>query len=80
MQGPGDQTLVFYQAGDSSVHELVGTGIPVGDLYTDRIAIRSSRVRKGSPLAVIDLSGELDLVSIEDSSLFVTSFLALTDV
>ncbi|MCJ1301958.1 hypothetical protein MMC08_004759 [Hypocenomyce scalaris] len=52
IQAPSGATMVYYQAADTSIHELSGTGSPVtGGQYTDSLILAAGQARNNTPLA-----------------------------
>ena len=45
-------TMVVYQAVDTSVHSLIGTGPPYPNHYTDAVALNAYVARNDTPLAL----------------------------
>lgn len=63
-------TRIYYQAPDTSIHELRGSGVPrPGVNYLDSFRIAANKVRTESPLAAVELSREAEDVRIESKSL-----------
>lgn len=68
------ETRVYYQSEDGAIHELSGFNSPdSGNAYTDNIILPAGEARKGTPLAVTDLT--LTFVIVSFSALFSDAFL-----
>ena len=61
LDSPISSTIIIYQAEDTFIYSLIGSGSPVSlNSYTDNIVLNSNIARNGTPLAIIaDVSSKM---------------------
>ncbi len=78
MQIANGNSRVYYQALDGSIRELLGIGSPGPNrIYFDQILLPAGRARIGTPIAAIDTSTALAIVSLTPLPSFLPLFLLL---